>query len=127
MRTISDGFPLNPTYGLNRDLERISIALLIQSLDLLQVGVGNRKGSLWEFYRSHYSFLKERLVGSAHPTGFLLRSLFIRLMGVFDGRDSEIAPTKAGVRWRIRLRLLDLAISRSGFIGAGVEPRKGDA
>ena len=34
LRTISDGFPLNPTYGLNRDLERISIALLIQSLDL---------------------------------------------------------------------------------------------
>ena len=30
------------------------------------------------------------------------QSLYIRLMDVFDGRDSEIAPTKAGVRWRIR-------------------------
>ena len=34
LRTIPDGFPLNPTYGLNRDREKISIALPNQSLDL---------------------------------------------------------------------------------------------
>ena len=35
LRMISDGFPLNPTYGLNRDREKISIALPVRSLDLI--------------------------------------------------------------------------------------------
>ena len=52
-----------PNFGrlisLNRDLEKISIALIIHSLDLLQVGVGNRNSRLLDL-----AIEKERFFGA---------------------------------------------------------------